>query len=182
MLEIRAFGGLDVRGSPEPFPPITARPKAAAVLAYLVLAQPGVTQRLDVLAALLWPDLDADRGHAELDRSLAFLRDELPEGVIEAHGGRLVGVVPKRVRCDVYAFEDAVAAGRWEEALELYRGELLEGFEVPGAEAFRRWLEAERDWMRGLAERAREGAAAESTTQARGSEDQDEIGPAPPPG
>lgn len=160
MLEIRAFGGLNLRGSAEPVTAIMARPKAAALLAYLVLAQPGVTQRLDVLAALLWPDLDPERAGEELDRSLTLLREELPEGVLETHGDRLVGVVPKRVRCDVYAFEDAAAAGRWDEALELYRGELLEGFEVPGSEAFRRWLEAERGWMRDLAQRARRNASA----------------------
>src|SRR5690606_15039422 len=56
------------------------------------------------------------------------------------------------------AFEEALGAGRLAEALELYRGDLLEGFFVPGASAeFDHWLDAERARLRRRAiEAARE--------------------------
>jgi TolB-like protein/Flp pilus assembly protein TadD len=48
------------------------------------------------------------------------------------------------VWCDVVAFDEAVAAGQLREALELYRGNLLQGFFIPDAGDFERWLETER--------------------------------------
>lgn len=177
MLEIRALGGLDVRDSAEPSTSILDRPEAAALLAYLVLGLPGVAHPRDELAGLFWPDLDPADARDTLERTLDFLREELPDGLIEAHGAGLVGIIPRRVHCDVYAFEDAVAAERWEEALELYRGDLLEGLEVPGSDGFHRWLEAEREWMRGLAELARKGTPVPFTRRGRGQEGQDEIEP-----
>jgi len=55
----------------------------------------------------------------------------------------------------VVEFERALEAGRAEEALEYYRGDLLAGFYLPGGSAeFERWLEDERGRLRALAQRA----------------------------
>ena len=159
MLEIRAFGPLEIRGSPDRLEAIHSRPTGAALLAYLVLHQPGMTHRLDGLTDLFWPALDPDEAREALAREVAVLRRELPAGVLEDHGANQVGVVPKRVWCDVLAFEDAAAAGRWREALELYRGDLLEGLDDAGSDRFRAWLTEERELMRQLADRARRQVA-----------------------
>jgi DNA-binding SARP family transcriptional activator len=46
--------------------------------------------------------------------------------------------------CDAVAFDDAIDHQRLREALDLYRGELLPGFYVPGGDEFARWLDEER--------------------------------------
>ncbi|MFL5579888.1 MAG: BTAD domain-containing putative transcriptional regulator [Gemmatimonadaceae bacterium] len=59
------------------------------------------------------------------------------------------------VWCDVRAFEHALDAGHLDEALALYRGELLEGFHVAGvAPELAHWLDAERARLRAHAVRA----------------------------
>ncbi|MCH7683430.1 MAG: hypothetical protein IIB35_06945, partial [Gemmatimonadetes bacterium] len=78
--------------------------------------------------------------------------------------------------CDAVAFEAFVDEGRFEEALALYRGDLLEGFHLSGCLEFERWLETERRRLKqragdaawSLAERAEaEGASAEATRWGR---------------
>jgi TolB-like protein/Tfp pilus assembly protein PilF len=68
----------------------------------------------------------------------------LGTGAIVTRGDEEVGLDLELVSCDVVAFDRAVAAGQSREALELYHGNLLEGFFIPEAGDFERWLEAER--------------------------------------
>ena len=154
MVVMQALGGFEIHGSPQVIKPIARDRESAAVLAYLILARPGITYHLDSLADAFWPELGAGALDA-LDRVLTLLRRELPDGVIEPRGEHQVGVVPRHISCDVYDFEDAAVAGRWAEASALYRGPLLAGLDVPGAEGFRRWRDAERARLAWLAERAR---------------------------
>jgi serine/threonine-protein kinase len=75
---------------------------------------------------------------------------------------------------------EAVEAGRSEDALEHYRGDLLEGFFISDAPEFEKWLDAERAKLRRLAAQAawtladaeesagREDAAAEWARRAAG--------------
>src|SRR5207245_9864318 len=58
----------------------------------------------------------------------------------DEEGGRDYGVGWS----DVAAADGAAAAAEWGEALELYRGDLLEGFFITEAPEFERWLETER--------------------------------------
>lgn len=149
MLELRALGTLQLRRSNIPLEPILARPKRAAVLTYLVLDRPGVFHDHDSLAAMFWPRLGVREAHDALAGELAALRGELP-GVVTAMDGARVGVAMRTVRCDVHDFEDHVVAGRWAEALDLYRGDLLEGVTLPDTDGFSDWLEAERERLRHL--------------------------------
>jgi predicted ATPase len=71
-----------------------------------------------------------------------------------SHGNEEVGLDFAVVRCDVAEFDCAVAAGRLIEALDLYRGELLEGFFISGAPDFERWQDDERRRLRETAARA----------------------------
>src|SRR2546425_982448 len=50
--------------------------------------------------------------------------------------------------------DPAIAGGQLSEALDLYRGDLLEGFFITGALAFERWLEGERSRLRETAGRS----------------------------
>jgi TolB-like protein len=60
-----------------------------------------------------------------------------------------------QVWCDAVAFAGLIKEGRWAEALELYRGDLLEGL-FPGGvgEKFETWLEDQRSALREQAARA----------------------------
>src|SRR5690606_26307563 len=100
--------------------------------------------RRDVLLATFWPELDTSHARAALRRSLYFLRQALGDSVIESRGDEEVGISADALWCDAAAFDDAVAAGRLGEALELYGGDLLEGVFLSGAPAFEQWLDGER--------------------------------------
>src|SRR2546426_8099967 len=71
-------------------------------------------------------------------------REALGDDVVVTRGAEEVGLDFDRLWCDVVAFDDAVAAGRFGEALDCYQGHLLEGFFIPGAGEFERWVERER--------------------------------------
>ena len=57
----------------------------------------------------------------------------------------------------ISTFADAVAAGRFDDAIELYRGHFLAGFFITGAPDFEEWLERERGRLHAAASRAAEG-------------------------
>jgi adenylate cyclase len=131
------------------------RPKLVALFTYLAAATPHGLQRRDALLGLLWADLDQERARAALRQSLYYLRQFLGEGAVATRGDEEVGLAPERVWCDVTAFEEALEQGAREAALDLYRGDLLEGLLLPGALEFARWLEQRREALR---RRAREAA------------------------
>ncbi|MEJ2678751.1 MAG: BTAD domain-containing putative transcriptional regulator [Gemmatimonadota bacterium] len=151
MLELRAFGSIDLRAEDGSLRSILTQPKRVGLLAYLALARPHGYQRRDTLLAMFWPEVDQTHARSALSQSLWFLRRALPPGVLVSRGTGEVGVDVEQTWCDVSAFEEAVAAGRWADALDLYRGELLGGFHVGRAPEFERWLDAERERLREMA-------------------------------
>lgn len=151
MIQLEAFGSFDLSANGESLNKLLAQPKRAALLTYLVLARPGALHRRDALLTVFWPESDQSRGRNALSQSLTFLRRALPEGMLVTRGTEEVGVALGRIHCDVVDFEAAVADDRWADALELYRGPLLEGLHVSGAPAFMEWLDQERERLRTLA-------------------------------
>jgi DNA-binding SARP family transcriptional activator/Flp pilus assembly protein TadD len=136
-LDLRDAGGQECRG-------LLAQPKRVALLAYLALATPRGPRRRDSLLATFWPELDTERARNALSQAVHFIRRSIGAEVLLAHNGDELSLAPSAVWCDAVAFEDALAAGRTSEALDLYRGELLDGFHVGHAPAFEEWLESER--------------------------------------
>ncbi|MBD0321570.1 MAG: hypothetical protein ICV87_14635, partial [Gemmatimonadetes bacterium] len=141
---------------------VLTQPKRVALLVHLALATAGGGfVRRDSLLALFWPETDDEHARKALRQALYYLRRSLGEGVIVGRGDDEVAVDLGRLRCDAVEFERALDAGRTEEALAEYGGELLEGIFVADAPDFERWLSAER---RRLRERA--GAAARARAEA----------------
>jgi len=134
---------------------VLAQSKRVALLAYLAAATPRRFHRRDSLVALFWPELDQDHARAALRQSLHVLRRSLGEGALESHGDDEIGLGDADFWCDMPAFDSAIAAGRHADALELYHGDLLDGFFISGAPEFEHWLEDERA---GLRRRATEAA------------------------
>ena len=145
MFHLHTLGSLDLRGSDgQSIRSVLAQPKRLALLAYLAISAPRGFHRRDTLLALFWPESDTERARASLRTALSVLRRSLGEGVVVGRGGDDVGTDADQLWCDAVAFEGAHAAGEYEQALELYRGDLLAGFYIDDAPDFERWLEEER--------------------------------------
>src|SRR2546422_9125175 len=128
-------------------PALLAQPRRLALVAYLAVATPRGLHRRDAILTLFWPELDQQHARAALRQALRVIRGSLG-AVLTSRGDDEIGLDFEHFQCDADAFARAIAGGRWNEALELYRGELLEGFFIPGAPEFERWLDAERARLR----------------------------------
>jgi len=129
-MTIQLFGPMTVQQRGRPLPRTRTRTERW-LLALLILRYEQETQR-EWLAATLWPDsLDAQALN-NLRRSLSLLRSALG-----ADAWRLCAPTTRTLQfdltgavCDVVAFDQAFARGdaeSLEQAVELYRGPLLEG-------------------------------------------------------
>ena len=177
MITFSTLGALDLRDADgAAVESVLSQPKRLALLLYLALASPRGFTRRDTLLALFWPDSDAARARNSLSKALSVLRKALGEDVVVTRGNEEVGLNPQRIRCDAVAFDEAIDAGRLEEALELYEGDLAPGFHADTSTRFEQWLEAERkrrrqaslDAARVLAGHAREaGRLQEAVAWAR---------------
>ena len=148
---VRLFllGGIDLHDSEgTELSAVLAQPKRLALLACLALTLASRFRRRDQLLGLFWPDVDEVRARGSLNRSLSFLRGWLGNDLIVSRGKDEVGVDRDLVWCDVTAFEAAIAAGDLAAAVDLYRGDLLEGFHVAGAPELTQWIERERARLR----------------------------------
>jgi DNA-binding SARP family transcriptional activator/TolB-like protein len=124
---------------------LPAQPKRFALLAYLAIASGNGYQRRDTLAAMFWPDMDQFAARRALRNTLYHLREALGDDVIVTRGDDAVSVDSTHLTCDVNRLTDAINAGRFEEAIDLHRGELLAGIHFPNSgEAFEEWLGHER--------------------------------------
>src|SRR5437016_6961057 len=145
LVELRILGGLNLLGAGgRELSSVLAQPKRVALLAYLAAATPRRLHRRDSLLALFWPELDQEHARAALRQALHGLRHALGDGVLVTRGDEDIGLDAERIRCDVVEFARAAEAGRLADALDLYRGDLLEGFFIRGAPEFEQWLEDER--------------------------------------
>lgn len=143
MIRINALGGFSVRdGQGNPLPGAAAQPRRMAILALMArTGQRGVTR--EKLLSLLWPDADDERGPRALAQALYALRKDL--GAEDAiTGSKELRFDPGLVATDVAEFASAVSRGDDERAVSLYHGPFLDGFHLPGAAEFSRWVDAER--------------------------------------
>src|SRR5262249_51749154 len=122
----------------------------------------GHPQSREKLAALLWGGNGEAQARTSLRQALAAIRRSLP---IETEGDGI------RLNLDSIAFDvprfEALALGEQphelEQAVALYRGDLLDGFSVK-EEPFEDWLRIERERLRALAVAALEKLIAHSNT------------------
>ena len=123
---------------------------AVQLLARLALAPERVHPR-EELVDLLWPDAPLDVGRNRLRQVLSVLKSTL-----EAPGGgaviladrSMLRAAPGALGCDALQFEQLLRSGDWDQAEQLYRGELLPGF-------YGEWVQEERARFAALAERLR---------------------------
>lgn len=143
-VRLSALGGFRLDGAAGPaLPP---RGKLVVLLTYLARRSPAAVRR-EELAALLWGDRPEPLARQSLRHALLRLRRSIGEQVlrVSADDARLL---PDGFDLDVAEFETAVQDGRAADAVACWRGEFLAGLEDAGSEAFRLWLEAEREGLR----------------------------------
>ena len=178
MIRFRTLGGLELSDSQgRDLHALLSKPKRLALLAYLASHNDHASRRRDSVVALFWPDMDAAHARGSLRQALRFLRRELGDGVLNGRSEEEIGFEPHSLECDAVTFERACDAGRLSEAVQLYRGDFLDGFYVAGGSAeLERWIEGERIRLRQLAARAaaelsqhaeREGNLAQAVEAAR---------------
>ncbi len=124
---------------------LSSRRKDLALLIYLLRRSPRGVSRLE-LADLLWGDRDEGRARQSLRQALLELKRVVGDS-LEADGD-LVRLLPGGMVLDAEEFERDLRAGRIEAAVGRWGGDFLAGFDDVGGEAFRAWLEAERENLR----------------------------------
>jgi len=154
-LELRLLGRVSARAEPgREVSALLAQPKRVAFLGYLAAATPRGFHRRDALLALFWPEADQEHARSSLRKSVHFLRQQLGPEAIVSRGDEEIGLDFDRCWCDVVGFEESLEEGRWEEAAELYQGDLLPGLHLSDVPEFERWLEETRTGLRAGAVRA----------------------------
>ena len=127
---------------------VLAQPKRLAVLALLALSQDGLCRR-DRLLGLFWPDHGTERARGALRQAIRSLRREIGHDAIVSVGMECLAIDAQIVACDAREFALACEEQRWEDALQLYRGDFLADLFVPTASPeFDNWLVFERERLR----------------------------------
>jgi DNA-binding SARP family transcriptional activator/predicted ATPase len=131
--------------------------KVRALLAYLCV-EPAGHHRREKLAGLLWPDLPEGSARTNLRHALANLRQVIGDQEAEAP---LLSVTPQTIQIDAASevWTDVTAVARLlksahlqqlEQAVALYRGDLLEGFSLPDSSLFEEWALLHRERLHRL--------------------------------
>jgi DNA-binding SARP family transcriptional activator len=143
--------GFEAEGS---FTPLTPE-RALWLLAYLAVHDRWVSR--DELTRLLWPDSDPETARGNLRQLVYRTRKMGWAPTLEVERSQLRW----RDGSDVHSFRRAYQAGRWEEALASYQGDLLSGFEDVEAEEFSAWLDLERGHLNALWRESAQNQAAQ---------------------
>ena len=162
MFRLRALGGLTLELNDALYTGPATQRRRLALLAILAATDMGVSR--DRLADLLWPDADPARGRHSLDTALSALRRELRSEDV------FIGVATLRlnrdvVTSDVAEYDAAISTGDLPRAAELYQGPFLDGFYVPDAGTFERWVDDERRRRAGAHARVLESLASDAESR-----------------
>ena len=128
MLRIRLLGELRIEEGDRRLP-LPGSGRALSLVGWLAL-NPGMHAR-GALAGRFWPEVPEASARASLRNTLWIVRGavEDPEGARLVATRDRVGLSREAVWTDASAFQDLVADGRSEEALDLCRGDLLAGID-----------------------------------------------------
>jgi DNA-binding SARP family transcriptional activator len=143
MYSLNLLGGGSIEGLEGPVTGRAAQRHRLALLGILAASlSPGVSR--DKLVDYLWPERSATRARHALADSIYRLNEALDGSAVLAIGDqlRLNGTI---VRSDVGAFRHAITSGAWDDAVRAYSGPFMDGFFLPGALEFERWMELVRE-------------------------------------
>lgn len=162
MLSLRVFGGASIEGPEGPLTGRAAQRHRLALLALLAASPRGMTR--DKLVGYLWPEKDAERARHALSDSVYRIHRALGEQTVVAAGDEL-RLDPESLPSDLAAFRESLDRGAWEAAIDTYGGPFLDGFHLPGAGEFERWVYGERQRLARQYAGALESLAEERTAR-----------------
>ena len=125
MFALMLLGGLRLESDEGNLPVAAVQRRRLALLALIALGREHGASR-EAIQQHLWPDNPPERARHALDQLLYSTRRDLGRDVILSDAAEL-RLNPAFVRCDVWQFEAAVAAGDLATADALYTGPLLDG-------------------------------------------------------
>ena len=155
-MRLLTFGGLALKSTDGSSPRL--RPQRLAILAVLAAGDRGVSR--ERMYSIFWPEADEEHARASLRQALYALRQELGADVVESDAALTLDRA--RVGSDIADFRSALASGARSQAAQLATGPFLDGFFLPGAAGFERWVEDERAALAADATRALLGLAREA--------------------
>lgn len=157
MFILRVLGGAFLEGTNGRVKGPAAQRRRIALLALLARTR-GRPLGREKLIGYLWPDHPTDAARHLLAQALYAVRKAMPEDPFITPGDE-IALHERVLTSDANAFDDALAAGDLEGAVALYWGDFLDGFFVPRAGEFERWVEDERNHLRRAQGRALEQLA-----------------------
>jgi DNA-binding SARP family transcriptional activator len=160
LFHLRLLGTPSLKDGNGVTPPSLGWGKPLALLALLSVT--GEARR-DEIVDLLWRDVDEDKARNAFRQALHRLRSALGEAIIPMDREVLRLVPGDELSIDLRAFEAAVVSGRMDEAVELYRGDFLQGAML-GEPAFDQWADQERLRLRARYRGALERGVADAQT------------------
>lgn len=131
ILEVGLLGGFQLHWGETPFNSIHS-PRLQALLAYLILHGDSPTSRQH-LAFIFFPDSSEAQARTDLRKLFHLLRRALPDadrfldGDAQCLQWRQDAPFTLDVTCFENALRTAITISDWQEAVELYRGDLLPG-------------------------------------------------------
>jgi serine/threonine-protein kinase len=157
MLSLKVLGGLSVEADGAPATGAAQQRRPLALLAILAGAGRNGVSR-DKLAALLWPERDAEHARNLLKQACYTLRRDLqaPDLIL---GGVELRLNPDLITSDIQVIEEALGRGDPARAVEAYTGPYLDGFYLPEAGEFERLVEETRVTLRRRVSEALESLA-----------------------
>ena len=126
------------------------------LLAFLARRRGGRARR-DELASLLWAGSEMQRARHSLRQALVELRRWLGDSLDV--DGETIALMPGRVTLDLSSFDEAIDRGAIEDAVDLWHGDFLTGFDAAESDDLRTWIESERESGRRRLARAFEALA-----------------------
>ena len=141
-MRLNTLGGIRVLADGKLVAGAAAQPRRLAVLALLARAGRTAVSREKILA-LLWPDEPDERARKSLNQGVYSLRRDLGDEDALV-GSKDLRLNLELIAVDVVEFDDALQRNDIDAAIRLYAGPFLDGFFVPRAPEFERWMENER--------------------------------------
>ncbi|TVR19741.1 MAG: hypothetical protein EA391_00180 [Balneolaceae bacterium] len=150
MIDLKVLGPVELRNSEGILEhSFLAGPKRLALLVYLILNRPRGMQRRDRVLPLLWPQKGQKSARNALSNLLYHIRKTLGSDILYTRGTEELKVDTSKMVCDALEFEKFIEEGNMQQAVELYRSDLLGGLHVPNASSeFDQWIEREREIFR----------------------------------
>jgi DNA-binding SARP family transcriptional activator len=151
ILELRFLGGLAVHQDDAPLTALKSQ-KGKALLCYLVVTGKDYTR--SALAGLLWPEMPEANALMNLRKVLDRLKPHVAPYLLITRES-IAFNQDASYWLDVTEFEAGMATrsdiGRLQTAVALYRGDFLDGFDLPDAPRFDGWVLRQRARLRDAA-------------------------------